>query len=73
MKDKLEGLLDRIKELENELLVEVEAKQCQCSYSIDDRKVQHPHPRPCIQRRSADIAPPMPVECFTIASQQEKL
>ena len=40
MKDKLEGLLERIKELEKELLVEVEAKQQQFSYRIQDRKVQ---------------------------------
>ena len=40
MKDKLEGLLDRIKELEKELLVEVEAKQWQFSYRVQDRKVQ---------------------------------
>lgn len=40
MKDKLEGLLDHIKDLEKELLVEVEAKQRQFSYRVQDRKVQ---------------------------------
>ena len=39
MNDKLTALLDRIKQLETELLVEVEKKQHQFSYVIHDRKI----------------------------------